>query len=223
VDAATTAAAANASANTTNSGGMLITAIGGNTSGMNPNVTFACLRAGSRQQNSGNSAGWKPTTQSNSGTNAGSVGRFGAIYLGSTSTTTGTSGSDHVPRKKSNALMLSPYSGSIDPSNSIGVTKYNIFVKSPYNKWIDCTVDNLNLIFVGLAEKAKQYSLAILRVLTFGTGKMDGAPLTINSICLANVDCKRLGPELGYRYMDILDYMLLPFIFCSKWPSPLKP
>jgi hypothetical protein len=26
-------------------------------------------------------------------------------------------------------------------------------------------------------------------------------------------NCKRLGPELGYRYMDIVDYMLLPLIF----------
>jgi hypothetical protein len=57
------------------------------------------------------------------------------------------------------------------------------------------------------AKKAKQYSLAILQIPTSSTGKMAGAPLTINSISLANVDCKRLGLELGYRYMDIVDYM----------------
>ncbi len=55
---------------------------------------------------------------------------------------------------------------------------------------------NSNLIFVGLAEKAKQYSMAILRVPTTGTGKMARAPLTINTINLANVD-------LG-SYMNIL-------------------
>ncbi len=108
--------------------------------------------------------------------------------------------------------MLSPYSGSIIPSSSASVTKYNNFFKSLYNKWIDCTVGSCNLIFVGLAKKAKQYSLAILWVPTSGIGKMAGALLTINSISSADVDCKRLGLELGYRYMDIVDYMILPFI-----------
>jgi hypothetical protein len=84
--------------------------------------------------------------------------------------------------------MLSPYSGSIDPSNWTGIAKHINFVKSPYNKWIDCLVGNPNLVFVGLTKKAKQYSMAILRVPTFGTGKMTGAPLTINTIGLANVD-----------------------------------
>ncbi len=100
--------------------------------------------------------------------------------------------------------MLSPYSGSINPSNSTGIAKYINFVKSLYNKQLDCSVANRNLIFAGLAKKAEQYSLAILRVPTSGTGKMAGALLTIN---------KRLGPELGYRCMDILYYMLLPLIF----------
>jgi hypothetical protein len=49
-------------------------------------------------------------------------------------------------------------------------------------------VGNRNLIFVGLAEKAKQYSMAILWVPTSDTGKMARAPLTINTISLANVD-----------------------------------
>ncbi len=71
---------------------------------------------------------------------------------------------------------------------------------------------NYNLIFAGLGKKAEQYSLAILQVPTSGTGKMAGALLTINSNSLTNVHCKRLGSELGYRYMDIVDYMLLPFI-----------
>jgi hypothetical protein len=105
-------------------------------SGMNPNVTFAPLGAGSGQQNSGNSASLQPTTQSNLLTNAGLVGKLGA-------------------------------------------------------------------------KKVEQYSLAILRVPTSGTGMMAGAPLTINSISLVNVDCKRLGLELGYRYMDIVYFMLL--------------
>jgi hypothetical protein len=148
----------------------------------------------------------------NSGTNAGSVGGLGATSSGSTSTTTSTSRYVHVLIKKSNALMLSPYSGSIIPSSSASVTKYNNFFKSLYNKWIDCTVGSCNLIFVGLAKKAKQYSLAILWVPTSGIGKMAGALLTINSISSADVDCKRLGLELGYRYMDIVDYMILPFI-----------
>ncbi len=47
---------------------------------------------------------------------------------------------------------------------------------------------NRNLIFVGLAEKAKQYSMAILFVPTSSTGKMAGALLTINTISLAHVN-----------------------------------
>jgi hypothetical protein len=186
--AAATTTIANLSANTTTPGGTPVAATGRNVGGMNPNITFAPLGAGGRQQNSGNSANLQPTTQSNLGTNAGLVGKFGAIYLGSTSTTIGTSGSNHVPRKKSNALMLSPYSWRIDPSSSTGVTKYINFIKSPCNKWINCMVGNCNFIFVGLAEKAKQYSLAILRIPTSSTGKMAGAPLTINTISLANVN-----------------------------------
>jgi hypothetical protein len=34
---------------------------------------------------------------------------------------------------------------------------------------------------------------------------------------------KRLGPELGYRYMDIVDYMLLPLILLFRLDLPLKP
>jgi hypothetical protein len=83
--------------------------------GTNPNVMFAPLGAGGGQQNSGNSAGLQPTTQSNLGTNAGSVGA------------------------------------------------------------------NCNLIFVDLAKKAEQYSLAILWVPTSGTDKMARALLTITS------------------------------------------
>ncbi len=98
---------------------------------------FAPLGAGGVHQISDYSAGLQPTIQLNLGTNAGSVGGFGA-------------------------------------------------------------------------KKAKHYSLAILRIPTSGTGKMAGAPLTINSISSANVDCKRLGTELGYRYKDIVEYMLLP-------------
>jgi hypothetical protein len=114
---------------------------------MNPNVTFAPLGAGGRQQNSGISAGSQPITQSKMGTNTGLVG------------------------------------------------------------------GNHKLIFAGLAKKSKKYSLSIIQVPTSNTGKMTIAPLTINFISLANVDCKRLGPEQGYRYMDIVDYMLLPLIF----------
>jgi hypothetical protein len=50
---------------------------------------------------------------------------------------------------------------------------------------------NRNLIFAGLAKKTKQYSLAIIWVLTSGTGKMARAPLIINSISLANVNCQK--------------------------------
>ncbi len=84
--------------------------------------------------------------------------------------------------------MLPPYSGSIDPSSSTGIAKYINFVKLPYNKRLDCLVANRNLIFAGLAKKAEQYSMAILRVPTSGTGKMARALLTINTISLANVD-----------------------------------
>ncbi len=84
--------------------------------------------------------------------------------------------------------MLSPYSGSIDPSSSTGITKYINFVKSPYKEWIDCLVGDRNLIFAGLAKKAEQYSMAIFRVPTSGTDKMAQASLTINTISSANVD-----------------------------------
>ncbi len=133
------------------------------------------------------SGGTSTTTQSNLGFSAGLAGGFGATHLGSTNTTTGTSGSNHVPRKKGNSLILSPYSGSINPSSLTGIAKYINFVKLPYNKRIDCLVANGNLIFAGLAKKAEQYSMAILRVPTSGTGKMARAPLTTNTISLANV------------------------------------
>jgi hypothetical protein len=108
--------------------------------------------------------GTSTTTQSNSGFSAGSVGGLGATHLGSTNTTTLKLGSNHIPRKKGNSLMLSPYSGSIDPSSLTGIAKYIInFVKLQYNKWIDCLVANHNLIFAGLAKKVTQYSMAILR------------------------------------------------------------
>jgi hypothetical protein len=210
----TTAAAANASAITTFPGSTLITAIGLNAGGANVKVTFAPLGVDGKQQNSNISAGLQPTTQLNSGFSASSVGGFGATHLGSTSTTTqsnlgfsansvvrfganhwgststitGTLGSNYVPRKKGNPSMLSPYSGSIDPSSSTGFAKYINIVKLPYNKWIDCSVGNCSLIFAGLAEKAKQYSIVILRVPTSGTSKMAGAPLTINTISSANAN-----------------------------------
>ncbi len=92
--------------------------------------------------------------------------------------------------------MLSPYSGSIDPLSSTSIAKYINFVKSPYNKWLDCLVANRNLIFAGLAKKTKQYSIAILWVPTSGTGKMAKALLTINTISLENA-------ELG-SYINIL-------------------
>jgi hypothetical protein len=60
--------------------------------------------------------------QLNSGFSAGSVGGFGATHSGSTSTIIGTSGSNYILRKKGNPLMLSPYSGSIDPSSSTADT-----------------------------------------------------------------------------------------------------
>jgi hypothetical protein len=62
-------------------------------------------------------------------------------------------------------------------------------LKLQYNERLNCLVANRNLIFfVGLAKKAKQYSMTILRVSTSGTGKIAGALLTINTISLANVD-----------------------------------
>jgi hypothetical protein len=84
--------------------------------------------------------------------------------------------------------MLSPYSGSIDPMSLTGIAKYINFVKLPYNERLNCLVANCNLIFAGLAKKAKQYPMAILRVPTSGTGKMAGALLTINTISSATVD-----------------------------------
>jgi hypothetical protein len=84
--------------------------------------------------------------------------------------------------------MLPPYSGSINPSSVTGIAKYINFVKWPYNKWIDCLAGNHNLIYLGLAEKAEQYFMAIRRVSTSGTGKMARALLTINTISSANVD-----------------------------------
>jgi hypothetical protein len=207
-------ATANVSAVTTSPGGTPVAAIGLNVGGTNPNVTFASLRVGGRKQNSGSSASSQPTTQlilgfsaglvgglgathlgsistttqSNSGFSAGLVGKFGATHLDSISTTTNTLGSNNVPRKKDNSLMMPPYSGSIDPSSSTGIAKYINFVKSLYNKWINCLEGNRNHMSVGLAEKAKQYSMAILRVPTSSTGKMARALLTINTISLANVD-----------------------------------
>ncbi len=199
VAAIAAAAAANASAITTFPGSTPTAAIGLNASRTNPNLTFAPLGVGDGQQNSGISAGLQPTTQSNmgfsassaggfgathssststatqsnSGISAGLVGGFGATPLGSSSTITGTLGSNYVPRKKGNPLMLSPYSGSINSLSWTGIiAKYINFLKLPYNKLIDCSVGNRNLIFAGLAEKAKQYSMVILWVPTATTGKM---------------------------------------------------
>jgi hypothetical protein len=124
----------------------------------------------------------------NSGFSASSVGRLSATHLGSTNTTTVTLGSNNVPRKKGNSSMLSPYSERINPLSLTGITKYINFVKSPHNKRLDCSVANRKLIFVGLAKKAEQYSMATPRVPTTGSGKMAGALLTINTISLANVD-----------------------------------
>jgi hypothetical protein len=189
IAAIATAATANTSAITTSPSGMPVAAISLNVGRMNPNIMFAPLRVGSRQQNSGNSASLQSTTQLYLGFSAGLVfGRFGATHLGSTSTTTGTSGSNYVPRKKGNVSMLPPYSGSIKPLSWTSIAKCINFVKSPYNKWIDCLGGNWNLIFAGLAKKAKQYSMAILRVPTSITGKMARAPLTINTISFANVN-----------------------------------
>jgi hypothetical protein len=136
-----------------------------------PLVTFAPPGVSGRQQNLGFSASLQPTTQSNSGSSANLVGGFGATHPGSTSTTTqsnlgfsadsvgglgatrlgsintttGTLGSNHVPRKKGNSSMLSPYSGSIDPSSLTSIAKYINFVKLPYNERLDCLVANRNL------------------------------------------------------------------------------
>jgi hypothetical protein len=49
-------------------------------------------------------------------------------------------------------------------------------------------VGNRNLIFAGLAKKAKQYSMAILWLPTVSTGKMTRVPLTINTVSLAKVN-----------------------------------
>ncbi len=59
--------------------------------------------------------------------------------------------------------MLSPYSGSIYPLSSTSIAKYINFVKLQYNKRLDCSVANRNLIFAGLVKKAEQYSMAILQ------------------------------------------------------------
>ena len=34
---------------------------------------------------------------------------------------------------------------------------------------------------------------------------------------------KRLGPELGFRYVETFDYMLLPFIFLFRMALTIKP
>ncbi len=141
--AAIAAAATNASTIAASPGGMPFTVMGLNIGGAKLLVTFAPPGVSGRQQNSGFSASLQPTTQSNSGFSANLVGGFGATHpggtstttrsnlgfsaglvgglgatcLGSINTTTGTSGSNHVPRKKGNSSMLSPYSGSIDPSS----------------------------------------------------------------------------------------------------------
>jgi hypothetical protein len=205
---------ANASTIAASPGGMPFTAMGLNIGGAKPlvlfappgvsggqhNLDFSASSQPTSQSNSGSSAnlvggfgathpgGTSTTTQSNLGFSAGSVGRLGATCLGSTNTITGTLGSNHVLRKKGNSLILSPYSGSIDPLSLTGIAKYINFVKSLYNERLDCSVANHNLIFAGLAKKAKQYSMAILRVPTSSTDKMAGASLTINTISLANVD-----------------------------------
>jgi hypothetical protein len=214
IPAIAAAAVANASTITASPGGTPFTAMGLNIGGAKPLVTFAPPGVSGGQQNLGFSASLQPTTQSNLGSSANLVGGFGATHpggtstttqsnlgfsassvgglgatcLGSTNTTTGTLGSNHVSRKKGNSSMLAPYSGSIDPLSSTGIAMYINFVKLPCNERLDCSVANRNLIFAGLAKKAEQYSMAILRVPTSSTGKMAGAPLTINTISLANVD-----------------------------------
>ncbi len=47
---------------------------------------------------------------------------------------------------------------------------------------------NRNLILGALSEKAEQYSFAILRVPTSGSGQLAGALLIINNIALENFD-----------------------------------
>ncbi len=116
------------------------------------------------------------SNQTNSTINVGSLVRPGTTQL---PITIGT-----MTAKKSNSISLSPYSRSIDPASSTGLTKYNNFVKSPYNERIDCSIGNRNLILVALSEKAEQYSFAILRIPTSGSGRLAGAPLTINNINL---------------------------------------
>jgi hypothetical protein len=240
ITAIATATIANASTIAASLGGTPFTAMGLNIGRAKPLVTFAPPGVSSRQQNLGFSASLQPTTQSNSGSSAnlvggfgathpggtrtttqsnlgfsaGSVGGLGATHLGSTNTTTGTLGSNHVPRKKGNSLMLSPYSGSIDPSSSTGIAKYINFVESPYNERLDCSVANCNLIYVGLAKKAKQYSMAILRVPTSGTGKMAGALLTINTISLANVDLGSYVNILSKHTTKLTKDQLRPY---SSW------
>ena len=83
---------------------------------------------------------------------------------------------------------MSPYSGSIDPASSTGLTKYNNFVESPYNNRIDCSIGNHNPILAALSKKVEQYSFAILRVPTSGSRQLAEAPLTINNIASANIE-----------------------------------
>jgi hypothetical protein len=169
---AAAAAAANASTITASPGGTPFTVMGLNIGRSKLLVTFAPPGVSGKQQNLGFSACLQSTTQSNSGVSASVVGGFGATHpggtstttqlnsgfsaslvgglgatrSGSTNTTTGILGSNHVPRKKGNSSMLSPYSGSIDPSSSTGITKYINFVKSPYNERLNCLVANRNLM-----------------------------------------------------------------------------
>ncbi len=135
-------------------GGTIFTAMSLNIGGAKLLVMFAPPGVSSGQQNMGFSASLQPTTQLKSGPSAslvgvlgathpgststttqpdlgfsaGLVGGLGATRLGSINTTTGTSGSNHVPRKKGNSAMLSPYSGSIDPLSLTGIAKYINFV-----------------------------------------------------------------------------------------------
>jgi hypothetical protein len=249
ITAIATAAVANASTIATSPGGTPFTAMGLNIGGSKLLVMFAPSRVSGRQQNLGFSASLQPTTQSNSGSSANSVGGFGATYpgststtsqlnlgfsaglvvglgatcLGSTNTTTITSGSNHILRKKRNSLMLSPYSGSIDPLSLTGIAKYINIVKSPYNEWLDCSVANCNVIFAGLAKKAKQYSMAILRIPTSSTGKIAGAPLTINTISSANVDLGSYVNILSKHTTKLTKDQLCTYSswFCGTEDEPL--
>ncbi len=110
--------------------------------------------------------------------------------------------------------MLTPYSGSIHPLSLTGIAKYINFVKSLYNKRINCSVGNLNLIFEGLAEMAKQYSMAILWVPASGTGKMAGAPLTINTISLANVNLGSYVNNLSKHTAKLTKDQLRTYLSC---------